>query len=281
MFSIVQKVIKGMVISLGFLLPGVSGGALAAILGVYERLISFLANIKLNFKSNVLFFLPIGVGGLLGIALFSYSIEFLLEHYEIPTLWGFSGGVLGTIPSLLNDTKQSAPRNRLKWGWIIGAFIISFLLVYSMSRFTGNMSVGFISYLLAGALIALGVLLPGLSPSSILLCLGVYTPMLNGFKAFDLLGTFFPIMIGGGVTMILLSKGMNYLLLHYRSYIYYCIIGSVLSSTLLILLPSGNAYEGISYANVTGMEIVITALVFVLGILFGLWMVKLEKDYKE
>ena len=55
MFSIVQKVIKGMVISLGFLLPGVSGGALAAILGVYERLISFLANIKLNFKSNVLF----------------------------------------------------------------------------------------------------------------------------------------------------------------------------------------------------------------------------------
>lgn len=88
-------------------------------------------------------------------------------------------------------------------------------------------------------------------------------------------------MIGGGVTMILLSKGMNYLLLHYRSYIYYCIIGSVLSSTLLILLPSGNAYEGISYANVTGMEIVITALVFVLGILFGLWMVKLEKDYKE
>ena len=89
MFSIVQKVIKGMVISLGFLLPGVSGGALAAILGVYERLISFLANIKLNFKSNVLFFLPIGVGGLLGIALFSYPIEFLLEHYEIPTLGGF------------------------------------------------------------------------------------------------------------------------------------------------------------------------------------------------
>ena len=281
MFSIVQKIMKGMIISLGFLLPGVSGGALAAILGIYERLIRFLANIKHNFKSNVLFFLPIGIGGLLGIALFSYPIEFLLEHYKIATLWGFSGGVLGTIPSLLNDTKQSSPRKRLKWEWIIGAFIVSFLLVYSMSRFTGNLSVGFVSYLLAGALIALGVLLPGLSPSSILLCLGIYTPMLNGFKAFDLLGTFFPIMIGGGVTMILLSKGMNYLLLHYQSYIYDCIIGSVLSSTLLILLPSGHTHEGISYANITSMEIVITLLVFSLGILLGLWMVTLEKRYKE
>ena len=281
MFSIVQKIMKGMIISLGFLLPGVSGGALAAILGIYERLIRFLANIKHNFKSNVLFFLPIGIGGLLGIALFSYPIEFLLEHYKIPTLWGFSGGVLGTIPSLLNDTKQSSPRKRLKWEWIIGAFIVSFLLVYSMSRFTGNLSIGFVSYLLAGALIALGVLLPGLSPSSILLCLGIYTPMLNGFKAFDLLGTFFPIMIGGGVTMILLSKGMNYLLLHYQSYVYDCIIGSVLSSTLLILLPSGHTHEGISYANITSMEIVITLLVFSLGILFGLWMVTLEKRYKE
>ena len=75
MFSIVQKIMKGMIISLGFLLPGVSGGALAAILGIYERLIRFLANIKHNFKSNVLFFLPIGIGGLLGIALFSYPLE--------------------------------------------------------------------------------------------------------------------------------------------------------------------------------------------------------------
>lgn len=76
MVSFISRVFKGMIIALGFILPGVSGGVLAAILGIYERMISFLAHMRDNFIENVLFFLPVGIGGILGIALFSFPVEF-------------------------------------------------------------------------------------------------------------------------------------------------------------------------------------------------------------
>lgn len=67
---LIARIIKGMIIALGFILPGVSGGVLAAILGIYERIIRFLAHIRENFVENILFFIPVGIGGILGIALF-------------------------------------------------------------------------------------------------------------------------------------------------------------------------------------------------------------------
>lgn len=97
MVSFISRVFKGMIIALGFILPGVSGGVLAAILGIYERMISFLAHMRDNFIENVLFFLPVGIGGILGIALFSFPVEFLLKHYQVIVLWGFAGAIVGTI----------------------------------------------------------------------------------------------------------------------------------------------------------------------------------------
>ena len=82
MLSWLSKIIKGIVIALGFILPGISGGVLAAILGIYERMIRFLAHPFKNLKEDVLFFLPVGIGMLLGIGLFSYPIEYLLENYQ-------------------------------------------------------------------------------------------------------------------------------------------------------------------------------------------------------
>ena len=77
--SWIISLIKGVVIALGFILPGVSGGVLAAILGIYERMLSFLAHIRRNFKADFLYFLPVGIGGILGIGLLSRPLEFLLE----------------------------------------------------------------------------------------------------------------------------------------------------------------------------------------------------------
>lgn len=82
MLSWLARVIKGIVIALGFILPGISGGALAAILGIYERMIGFLAHPFKDFKENVLYFIPVAIGMLLGIGLFSYPIEYLLENFR-------------------------------------------------------------------------------------------------------------------------------------------------------------------------------------------------------
>lgn len=280
MTSWISRIIKGMIIALGFILPGVSGGVLAAILGIYERIIRFLAHIRENFMENVLFFIPVGIGGILGIALFSYPMEFLLGHFQVPVLWGFAGAIIGTIPSLLKESTQKKTRDQIDWMWLVVTFVLSGLLLYFLNDLVGTIPAGFAGFVLAGALIALGILVPGLSPSNLLLILGLYSPMLKGFKSLDLTGTFLPIAIGGLLAVLSFSKAMDYALQHYHSRVYHFIIGIVLSSTILILLPNASSKESISYTGAGFGTWAIALLLFVLGVWLGLWMSKLEEKYK-
>ncbi len=105
------RFIKGMFIGSGFILPGVSGGALAAVFGMYERLISFLAHITKNFKENVWFFLPVGLGGVTGVFLLSFLVSFLLGAYETTILWFFVGCIAGTVPTLWKEAGKKGTAN--------------------------------------------------------------------------------------------------------------------------------------------------------------------------
>jgi len=280
MLSWLARVIKGIVIALGFILPGISGGVLAAILGIYERMIGFLAHPFKDFKENVLYFIPVAIGMLLGIGLFSYPIEYLLENYQVFVLWSFAGAIIGTVPSLLKESTRESDRDKIDLAWFWTTFIISGLGLYALNFVVGTLSASFLNFVLAGALLALGVLVPGLSPSNLLLILGLYAPMLTGFKTFDLLGTFFPIGIGAGATLIIFSKLMDYALNNYHSRVYHFIIGIVLSSTLLILIPNAGNAESIQYTGLSLVGYVIIAFFFALGIWLGIWMSQLEDKYK-
>ncbi|WP_062005750.1 DUF368 domain-containing protein [Streptococcus cristatus] len=280
MISWIARVLKGMIIALGFILPGVSGGVLAAILGIYERMIRFLAHIKENFIENVLYFTPVAIGMVLGIAAFSYPVNLLLDNYKVIVLWGFAGAIIGTIPSLIKESVKESDRDRADTVTFWLSFILSGIFLYSLNGMVGTLPANFLSFVLAGALIALGILIPGLSPSNLLLILGLYSPMLTGFKRLDLFGTFLPIGIGGALALILFSKAMDYILKHYHSRVYHFIIGIVLSSTLLIVLPQSGNNESISYAGVSIFTLVLAAFFFGLGIWLGIWMSQLEEKYK-
>lgn len=280
MISWIARMLKGMIIALGFILPGVSGGVLAAILGIYERMIRFLAHIKENFIENVLYFTPVAIGMVLGIAAFSYPVNLLLDNYKVIVLWGFAGAIIGTIPSLIKESVKESDRDRADTVTFWLSFILSGVFLYSLNGMVGTLPANFLSFVLAGALIALGILIPGLSPSNLLLILGLYTPMLTGFKRLDLFGTFLPIGIGGALALILFSKAMDYILKHYHSRVYHFIIGIVLSSTLLIVLPQSGNNERISYAGVSIFTLVLAAFFFGLGIWLGIWMSQLEEKYK-
>ncbi|MEZ7552748.1 MULTISPECIES: DUF368 domain-containing protein [Streptococcus] len=280
MFSWLARFIKGIVIALGFILPGISGGVLAAILGIYERIIGFLAHPFKDFKENILYFIPVAIGMLLGIGLFSYPIEYLLENYQVFVLWSFAGAIIGTVPSLLKESTRESDRDKIDLAWFWITFIISGLGLYALNFVVGTLSASFLNLVLAGSLLALGVLVPGLSPSNLLLILGLYAPMLTGFKTFDLLGTFFPIGIGAGATLIVFSKLMDYALNNYHSRVYHFIIGIVLSSTLLILIPNAGNAESIQYTGLSLVGYVIIAFFFALGIWLGIWMSQLEDKYK-
>ena len=280
MISWIARVLKGMIIALGFILPGVSGGVLAAILGIYERMIRFLAHIKENFVENVLYFTPVAIGMVLGIAAFSYPVNLLLDNYKVIVLWGFAGAIIGTIPSLIKESVKESDRDRADTVTFWLSFILSGIFLYSLNGMVGTLPANFLSFVLAGALIALGILIPGLSPSNLLLILGLYSPMLTGFKRLDLFGTFLPIGIGGALALILFSKAMDYILKHYHSRVYHFIIGIVLSSTLLIVLPQSGNSESINYAGVSIFTLVLAAFFFGLGIWLGIWMSQLEEKYK-
>ena len=280
MLSWISKMIKGIVIALGFILPGISGGVLAAILGIYERMIRFLAHPFKNLKEDVLFFLPVGIGMLLGIGLFSYPIEYLLENYQVYVLWSFAGAIIGTVPSLVKEATQDSERDKVDLIWFWVTFIVSGIGLYALNFVVGSLNASFTSFILAGALLALGILVPGLSPSNLLLILGLYTPMLTGFKTFDLFGTFLPIGIGAAATLIIFSKLMDYALREYHSRVYHFIIAIVLSSTLLILIPNAGNAESINYSGLSLVSYVIIAFFFALGIWLGIWMSQLEDKYK-
>ena len=280
MLSWISKMIKGIVIALGFILPGISGGVLAAILGIYERMIRFLAHPFKQLKEDVLYFLPVAIGMLLGIGLFSYPIEYLLEHYQVYVLWSFAGAIIGTVPSLVKEANRDSERDKIDLIWFWSTFIISGIALYGLNFVVGSLSASFLNFILAGSLLALGILVPGLSPSNLLLILGLYAPMLTGFKSFDLFGTFLPIGIGAVLTLIAFSKFMDYALRVYHSRVYHFIIGIVLSSTLLILLPNAGNPESISYAGLSIVSYVIIAFFFALGIWLGIWMSQLEEKYK-
>ena len=280
MFSWIARVIKGIVIALGFILPGISGGVLAAILGIYERMIGFLAHPFKDFKENVLYFIPVAIGMLLGIGLFSYPIEYLLENYQVYVLWSFAGAIIGTVPSLLKESTRESDRDKIDLVWFWTTFILSGLGLYALNFVVGSLSASFASFILAGVLLALGVLVPGLSPSNLLLILGLYAPMLTGFKTFDLFGTFHAIGIGAGATRVIFSKLMDHALNNYHSRVYHFIIGIVLSSTLLILIPNAGNAESIQYTGLSIVSYVLIAFFFALGIWLGIWMSQLEDKYK-
>ena len=280
MLSWISKMIKGIVIALGFILPGISGGVLAAILGIYERMIRFLAHPFKNLKEDILYFLPVAIGMLLGIGLFSYPIEYLLENYQVYVLWSFAGAIIGTVPSLVKEATQDSERDKVDLIWFWVTFIVSGIGLYALNFVVGSLNASFTSFILAGALLALGILVPGLSPSNLLLILGLYTPMLTGFKTFDLFGTFLPIGIGAAATLIILSKLMDYALRVYHSRVYHFIIAIVLSSTLLILIPNAGNAESINYSGLSLVSYVIIAFFFALGIWLGIWMSQLEDKYK-
>ena len=280
MLSWLTRIIKGIVIALGFILPGISGGVLAAILGIYERMIVFLAHPFKDFKENVLYFIPVAIGMLLGIGLFSYPIEYLLENYQVFVLWSFAGAIIGTIPSLLKESTRESDRDKIDLAWFWTTFIISGIGLYALNFVVGILAPSFFNFILAGSLLALGVLVPGLSPSNLLLILGLYAPMLTGFKTFDLFGSFLPIGIGAGATLIIFSKLMDYALNNYHSRVYHFIIGIVLSSTILILIPNAGNTESIQYIGLSLVNYVLISFFFALGIWMGIWMSKLEDKYK-
>ena len=264
------RFVKGMFIGSGFILPGVRGGALAAIFGIYERIISFLAHITKDFKENVRFFLPIGLGGVTGVFLLSFGVSFLLGTYEVMIMWFFVGCIVGTVPALWKEAGREGRSNRDIMS-LIGSFVAGYLFLWQGSSLFSEVQQNFWTWLIAGGLIGLGMIVPGLSPSNFLIYMGMYKAMSDGIKELNF-SVIVPIGIGGIVTVLGLSKMMDYIFSKAYAQLFHFILGIVFASTVMII-PT-------DYVGFTGMNYVASFLLLLAGVALGAWMSRLEEKYK-
>ena len=265
----IVRLLKGILVGVGFITPGLSGGVLAVVFGIYERLMLFLGNIFRNFIENVLFFLPVGIGGAIGVVAFSAVVDFAFTNYAAQFTWLFIGFITGTLPSLF---KTSGKQGRKPIHWlllVITAAGTIFFMRWMESIRSVQLVPSFGNWVLSGILIGLGVVVPGMSPSNFLIYLGLYQPMASGIRHLDL-GVIIPLLLGVIVIVFLLARLISWLFKKFYAFMYHFILGIVVGSTIVII-PEG----------VRGWTIAVSAALFVIGALVSYFLAKLDEKYSR
>lgn len=230
--NMLSIIYKGMLIGSTMLVPGVSGGSTAMILGIYDRLIeavsSFFKNIKANFLFLFLFVISAGVGMLL----LARPILSLLETYPKAMGFFFIGAVAGGIPTIYRQAGIKAFSFKHVIYILIGAAGVMMLSLFptdTLMTETQNGGNSFIFLILAGIVAAAALILPGISVSYLLLVMGLYHELMRAISEFDM--TFLlPVGVGVLCGIILLTKALEFLMKRYPQMSYLTILGFVLGS---------------------------------------------------
>lgn len=241
--------IKGIVLGVAFVIPGVSGGTLAVLMGIYEELIEAASNFYksiADFKKYIMYLLPIGLGVVFSVAVFAKLIKFGLEKSPIITILIFLGMIIGGIPALVRNVKGTKTNLKDMTLMLVGLIIVISMLIFHKSNTNvvlTNMSItGYITLFLVGAIAAVTMVVPGISGSFTLMLIGYYEPILNlvnDITSFKNLGPnlilIFTFMLGVFIGIIFISKIIEWCLKHYKRETYYAIIGFVLSSIISVI----------------------------------------------
>lgn len=233
----IVNIAKGIVIGIGGVAPGVSGGAFAVMLGVYDKLTEAIATFYKDFWVKMSFLASLGIGIGIGIVGFSNVMTLLFVHFETMIKFVFIGLMVGTLPSVFGEANKEGFKKRylLPFGL---TFAMTVIFAFLDSKGVDRVSVSMISTAEAvfyGSVIALGTIVPGISSSIILMYAGVYEAVLAGISTLDLT-MLIPMGLGFGLTVLLLAKLISYMFKKFYGYTYYMVLGFVVGS-IVALMP--------------------------------------------
>jgi len=276
----IKSFLKGMVIGIANIIPGVSGGTMMVSMGIYDKLIHCITHLFSEFKKSVLFLLPIAVGMVVAIAASSFGLTWLFDNFPIQTNLLFIGLILGGLPAIWKKVKG----NKLKPGHII-AFLVFFILVAglaAMGETEGNAADLSFSLLNVLKLAGVGIIasatmvIPGVSGSMVLMLMGFYHPVLNAIKdfftalaSFDIdgilqgMGILVPFGIGVVVGVFGIAKLVEIIFEKCPLYAYWAIIGLIVASPVAIFLMG-------SFPALTVLSAVTGVLALALGVLIAM-----------
>ncbi len=276
-------VIKGFIMGIANIIPGVSGGTLALTLGIYEDFIQAISHFFSKIKENIKFLLPIGIGIVLSLVTMSSVIDSSFKNFPIPTTLFFMGLVIGGMPLLLRKVKNTKEiKQPLSYIILLITFLIVIVLAFSEEIFGSGLSnanfnnlnlLGYLILLFVGIIAAATMIIPGVSGSLVLMLLGYYFPVVKVIKDTthfkNIIPNIFILMVFGiGVLIgiVVIAKIIEYLLKKFEAKTYFGVIGFILAS--IIAIPV-SVYHEINTITYSFPQIIIGLIFLVLGLGIG------------
>ena len=263
MKNIFLTLFKGLWIGGTLTVPGVSGGSMAMILGVYDKLlwaVNSLVKKGGERKKALLFLSWMALGGGVGFVIFSKLVGYLLEIAPLYVCFFFVGAVVGGIPMVVKQA-QIKRIDLLDIPMVVcGAVIVWLISLIPSGIFSidGIGGVGGVALkMLCGVILAFGLVLPGISFSQMLYVFGIYGEIVERVSNFDIL-PLVPFGIGGIIGIFATSRLVEFLIVKYPRRIYMIIFGFLLGS-------APTMFKGMSFVGCAWWAYPVFAVLAVLG----------------
>lgn len=254
----IKNILKGFIIGIGKIIPGVSGSMLAISMGVYERALRIISKIRDMKWSDFLFIISLVIGVFLGISIFSKGVKWLLDEFYFTTMLLFVGLILSGLPELVKEfrNKKISYSVRLRY---LGVFILAFTFSYFLTKLgAGSFGIGagnsgtnitlsfsnICIFFVIGLLEAFSSIVPGISGTAIFMSLGCYEMLLSFYEnilnpSYWCFGLVF--FSGVIIGIFILAKIITFLLSYHKEITYSAIIGFMISSVFIMFLM---VYDG-------------------------------------
>jgi len=223
-----KRFLKGIIVGLGGISPGLSGSVLLIIFGLYQQTLEALGSLLGNFRKNIRFLLPLVAGMLTGVLLFSKLIDFLLAGYEMPTRFCFLGLILGTLPMVWKEVRKEGFSPKYSAVIVLAAIAGTFAFTLNAGFFPQVTDPNLLQSVLLGVAVAATAIIPGVDPAVFLSSLGFYEMYVGALADLNM-RILVPMVAGLAVGAMGISFGMGVLFKRFYTAAYSVIFGIFLS----------------------------------------------------
>ena len=223
-----ERFLKGIIVGLGGVAPGLSGSVLLIIFGLYQKTLDALGSLLTNFRKNLCFLAPLVAGMFLGVLLFSKAIDFFLNNYEMPTRFCFLGLILGTLPMVWKEVRKEGFSKRYYGVILLAAIAGTWFFTVNPNAFPQVTDPTLLQKLLLGVAVAATAIVPGVDPAVFLSTLGLYEMYVSALANLEL-AVLLPMVGGLAVGAVAISFTMSLLFKRFYTASFSVIFGIFLS----------------------------------------------------
>ena len=236
-------IIKGLIIGFAKVMPGVSGAILALSMGVYDKGIMAIINFFKDPKKNFNFLFYLGLGILISIILGSRVVYFLITNYYTMTMFLFIGLIFGSSSKLFKKGDKTYKGIFITIITFIGLTYLSLMNIHNNIATSNSVYISVYIYIISGLLDAFGMIVPGISSTSLLMIIGTYDNILytisnivNYNNFISNMSIMFPYLFGIFIGIVITSILVNYMFKKHYNITFSFIIGVILSNLLLLTI---------------------------------------------